>query len=80
MATGARLNRENWQTYCILGDAECYEGSVWEAILYAGHNRLNNLVAIVDRNVLGCSEFTEDMISLEPFSAKWRSCNWNVKV
>ena len=79
LATGARLNRENWQTYCILGDAECYEGSVWEAILYAGHNRLNNLVAIVDRNVLGCSEFTEDMISLEPFSAKWRSCNWNVK-
>ena len=52
LATGARLNRENWQTYCILGDAECYEGSVWEAILYAGHNRLNNLVAIVYRNVL----------------------------
>ena len=82
MATGlslaSRMNRSRSITYCLMGDAECYEGSVWEAMLFAGHNELNNLVAIIDRNYLGCSDFTEDMCRLEPFEEKWRSCNWDV--
>ncbi len=80
LAMGAKLNRENWMTFCLIGDAECYEGSIWEAMLFAGHNRLNNLVVIVDRNYLGCSDFTENMCGLEPFTDKWRSCNWETKV
>ncbi len=80
LATGARLNREQWMTYCLLGDAECLEGAVWEAMLYAGHMQLNNLVAIVDRNALGCSEFTENMVVLEPFTDKWKACGWSVNV
>lgn len=80
LALGAKLNREDWLTFCVLGDAECYEGSIWEAMLFAGHNRLNNLVAVVDRNYLGCSDFTENMCKLEPFAAKWESCNWDTKV
>ena len=76
MALGAKLNRESWHTYCILGDAECYEGSVWEAALFAGQRQLNNLVVIVDRNALGCSEFTENMLPLEPFAMKWEACGW----
>ncbi len=79
LATGAKLERKDWMTFCILGDAECNEGAVWEAILYAGHNRLNNLVAIVDRNSLGCSDFTENMLSLEPLKDKWIACNWDVE-
>lgn len=79
LALGAKLNREDWITFCLLGDAECYEGSVWEAMMFAGHNRLNNLVAIVDRNYLGCSDFTENMCKLEPFREKWESCNWETK-
>ena len=78
LATGAKLNHQDWSTFCIVGDAECYEGSIWEAALYAGHRHLNNLIVIVDRNFLGCSDFTENMISLEPFSDKWISCNWDV--
>lgn len=80
LALGAKLNRESWLTFCLLGDAECYEGSIWEAMLFAGHNKLNNLVVIVDRNYLGCSDFTENMCELEPFRDKWESCNWDTKV
>lgn len=80
LAMGAKLNRENWMTFCLVGDAECYEGSIWEAMLFAGHNRLNNLVVIVDRNYLGCSDFTENMCRLEPFEDKWKSCNWETRV
>ena len=80
LALGAKLNRKDWLAFCLLGDAECYEGAVWEAMLFAGHNKLNNLVAIVDRNYLGCSDFTENMCGLEPFREKWESCNWETKV
>lgn len=80
LALGAKLNREDWLTFCILGDAECYEGSVWEAMLFAGHNCLNNLVVVVDRNYLGCSDFTENMCKLEPFAVKWENCNWDTRI
>lgn len=79
LAMGAKLNREDWMVFCLLGDAECYEGAIWEAMLFAGHNRLNNLVVVVDRNYLGCSDFTENMCELEPFEEKWKSCNWDTK-
>lgn len=80
LALGAKLNREDWLTFCVLGDAECYEGAIWEAMIFAGHNCLNNLIAIVDRNYMGCSDFTENMCRLEPFAAKWESCNWDVRL
>lgn len=79
LALGAKMNRESWMTFCLMGDAECYEGSVWEAMLFAGHNQLNNLVVVIDRNYMGCSDFTENMCKLEPFEAKWNSCNWRTK-
>lgn len=78
LAKGAKLGHAPWKTYCILGDAECYEGSVWEAMNVAGHHKLDNLIVIVDRNFLGCSDFTERMLCLEPFREKWRSCGWDV--
>lgn len=79
LALGLKQNRSDANVFCLLGDAECYEGAVWEAMLFAAHNRLNNLVVIVDRNHLGCSDFTENMCGLEPFVDKWASCNWEVK-
>lgn len=79
LALGDKLNRDSRLTFCVLGDAECYEGAIWEAMLFAGHNRLNNLIAIVDRNYLGCSDFTENMCALEPFAEKWNSCNWETR-
>lgn len=78
MAKGAKLNHKPWKVYCLLGDAECYEGAVWETMNFAGYQKLDNLIAIVDRNFLGCSDFTEHMVGMEPFREKWLSCNWDV--
>jgi len=78
LAKGYQMKNEPWRTYCILGDAECYEGSVWEAVNFAGHQKLERLTAIIDRNLLGCSDFTEHMLQMEPLKEKWMSCNWEV--
>lgn len=78
MAKGDKLSSSSKKTYCLVGDAECYEGSVWEAVNFAGHNKLNNLIVIVDRNNLGCSDFTEHMVKLEPFRERWESFGWEV--
>ncbi|MCX5633856.1 MAG: transketolase [Phycisphaerae bacterium] len=77
IALAAKLNSELHMVYALLGDAECYEGSIWEAAMFANHNKLNNLVAIVDRNYLGVTNFTENMLQLEPLEEKWKSFGWN---
>ncbi|CAB5093734.1 Transketolase, N-terminal section (EC [Olavius algarvensis associated proteobacterium Delta 3] len=79
MALAAQKDRKLHLVFSLLGDGECYEGSIWEAAMFAGHNRLNNLVAVIDRNYLCVTNFTENMLSLEPFEDKWRSFGWNVK-
>ena len=50
MALGSRLQGHNYSTFVMMGDGECYEGSVWEAVSFAGHHKLGNLIGIVDRN------------------------------
>ncbi|MEZ5666627.1 MAG: transketolase [Alphaproteobacteria bacterium] len=77
-ALAARLDGKDWRTVVLLGDGECYEGSVWEAAMLAGHRRLSNLVAIVDRNRLSATNFTETIVALEPFADKWRAFGWRV--
>lgn len=79
LALGAKLNRQSWYTFAVIGDAECYEGSMWEAIFLAGHQNLNNLVVFLDRNGLGITDFTENMLALEPLEDKFLACNWEVK-
>ena len=77
VALGARLDRHQHLVFTILGDGECYEGSIWETAMFASHNRLNNLVAIIDRNYLCVTDFTENLVALEPMEDKWRSFGWN---
>lgn len=81
-AAGLALSRmrsgNSSQVYCIVGDAECYEGSIWEAAIFAGHYGLGNLTMILDRNRLGCSDFTENMLHLEPLAKKWEAMGWKV--
>ena len=62
----------------MLGDGECGEGSNWEAILFAAHHKLDNLVVIVDRNMLQSIYSTEETLALEPFADKWKTFGWNV--
>ncbi len=78
IALGAKMNRELYMTYVLLGDGELYEGSIWETAMFVSHNRLNNLVTIVDRNYLCVTDFTENLVQLEPLEAKWASFGFNV--
>ena len=64
------------RSFVILGDGECYEGSVWETAAFASHHRLDNLVAIVDRNQLCILGKTEDLVRIEPLADKWTAFGW----
>lgn len=78
MAMGARLRKESWRTFVLLGDGECDEGAVWEAAMAAAHFTATNLIAIVDRNSCMIDGPTEDVMRLEPLADKWRSFGWQV--
>lgn len=77
-ALAARLNYQNYRVYILLGDGECDEGQVWEAAMAAAHFKLDNLVAIVDHNKQQIDGWNWEVMSLEPFSEKWRSFGWRV--
>ncbi|PKL35101.1 MAG: transketolase [Spirochaetae bacterium HGW-Spirochaetae-1] len=79
MALGARVQGKSWNTYCILGDGECNEGSVWEAAMSASHFKLTNLITFVDRNNLMIDGPTEQVMRLEPFADKWKAFGFIVK-
>jgi len=79
LALAARLDKKDYLTVVLLGDGECQEGSAWEAAMFAAHHKLENLVAIIDRNRQGVTDFTEDSTSLEPFTEKWAGFNWEVR-
>lgn len=78
IALNAKLDKKDFKTYVLLGDGELDEGQVWEAALFANHNKLNNLIAIIDRNRYQIDGKTEDILSLEPLEDKWRAFGWNV--
>jgi len=78
LALAAKMDRKLHMTVVLLGDGECYEGAVWESAMFAGHHGLNNLVAIVDRNMLCTTDFTENFLHLMPLEDKWRQFGWNV--
>jgi len=78
MALAAKLDRTNQKIYILLGDGELDEGQVWEAALTASHYRLDNVIAIVDRNQYQYTGNTEDIKSLEPLSEKWKAFGWEV--
>lgn len=64
--------------YVVLSDGECDEGSNWEAILFASHRKLDNLVVTIDYNKLQSLDTIENTLNLEPFSDKWKSFGWHV--
>ena len=67
------------RVFVVLSDGECDEGSVWEAALFAGHHRLENLCAVIDYNKLQSIGRVSDTVSLEPFAAKWRAFGWSAQ-
>ncbi|MET8927356.1 transketolase [Streptomyces sp. NPDC004623] len=77
-ALAARLDGSDRRCFVVLGDGELQEGSVWEAAMAAGSQKLDRLVAIVDRNGLQISGDTEETLALEPLGDRWRSFGWTV--
>ncbi len=75
-ALAAQKDKKNWRTVVLMGDGELNEGSVWEAAMFAGHHKLSNLVALVDRNKLSSTDFTEQVVSLEPLEDRFASFGW----
>jgi len=77
-ALNARLKKKNYRVYCIMGDGELDEGSVWEAAMAASHHNIDNITAIIDRNYLQIDGFTNEVMEIEPLSEKWSSFGWEV--
>lgn len=78
IALAGKRNKEQYRVFTLMGDGEQAEGSIWEAAMSAAHYKLDNLIAIVDRNGLQISGTTEDVMSLNDLSGKWSKFGWNV--
>ncbi|CAK4836560.1 unnamed protein product [Aphanomyces euteiches] len=78
MALAAKMDDNDYRVFCLMGDGEQAEGSVWEAAMAGAHYNLDNLVGIVDRNRLQISGGTEDVMGLEPLEEKWSAFGWHV--
>lgn len=78
MAIGAKMSKSKFKTYVLMGDGEQGEGSIYEAAMSASHYKLDNLVAIIDRNKLQISGKTEDVMTLEPMHERWEAFGWEV--
>lgn len=78
MAWAGRFEGRDFNVFVMLGDGEMQEGQVWEAALFAGHNKLSRLVAIIDRNGYQLDGKVDDVMAVEPLAEKWRSFGWEV--
>jgi len=76
MAYAGKLDKKDHKVFVLMSDGECDEGSNWEAIMFAAHHYLNNLVAIVDYNKIQSLDKVENTLRLEPFAQKWEAFGW----
>jgi transketolase len=79
LALAAKRDGRAWRTFVLLSDGELDEGSNWEAILFAGHHRLDNLVAVVDYNKIQSFGSVKEVLDLDPLADKWRAFRWGVR-
>ena len=78
MGLAARLDKRPSRTYVVLGDGESQEGQIWEAAMFGGFHKVDNVVAIVDYNKIQLDGFVKDIMDLTPLAEKWRSFDWHV--
>lgn len=78
MALAGKRDAKQWRVFTLLSDGECDEGSTWEAILFAAHHHLDNLIAIIDYNKIQSLDTIANTLALEPFAEKWRAFGWSV--
>ena len=78
MAIAAKMDKKDWRTYVMMGDGEQGEGSIYEAAMAGGKYKLDNLVAIIDRNHLQISGNTEDVMPIDSINERWSAFGWDV--
>ena len=77
-ALASKLDKKQNFIYVLIGDGELNEGAIWEAAMAASHYKLDNLIAIVDRNGIQIDGSTEEIMALEPLADKWKAFGWEV--
>jgi len=78
MAQAAKIDSKKHTVFCIMGDGEQQEGSIWEAVMEGSHYQLDNLVGIIDRNRLQIDGWVKDVMNVEPLDERYRSFGWEV--
>jgi len=78
IAMAAKRGGKAFRVYCVIGDGESHEGRVWEAAMTGAHHKLDNVCAIIDRNMMMGDGSTEDIVALAPLADKWKTFNWHV--
>lgn len=78
MAIAAKLDKNDFRSYCLMGDGEQDEGNVWEAVMSAAHFKLDNLCAIIDVNGIQLDGFTKDVMNTEPLEDKYGAFGWHI--
>ena len=77
-ALASRMSGCSNRTFVLLSDAECNEGSLWEAVMFAAHHRLSSLVALIDANGQQALGYTSDVLDLSPMADRWAAFGWDV--
>lgn len=80
LALGYKKRGLKKKVYCLIGDGEMQEGSIWEALLFAAHHKLDNLIVILDNNKKQSSGFVKDILNIEPINKKVSSFNFDLKI
>lgn len=78
IALAARLDKKDYHVFCLMGDGEQQEGQIWEAIMEAGHYKLDNLTGILDKNRLQIDGWVEEVMNIDPIVDKYKAFHWNV--
>jgi len=77
MALAEKIKKSDGRVYALIGDGESQEGQIWEAAMFASHNKLNNLIAFTDYNKMQIDGYVHEVNNLEPLADKWRAFNWH---
>jgi transketolase len=78
IALAAKLDNKDHHVFCLMGDGEQQEGQIWEAIMEAGHYKLDNLTGILDKNRLQIDGWVEEVMNIDPIVEKYKDFHWNV--
>ena len=77
VAEAKKLDRDNHNVFCLMGDGELQEGQIWEAVMYAAHNKLDNLIGRVDWNGRQIDGDNDDVLTLGDLKGKWETFGWD---